>query len=69
MPDEIDRDQEFNEQCLEDMIEQHRFRPSTTPSLYYCRLCNKPIPDKRRQALPGVTTCTECQKDLEYHQR
>lgn len=69
MPDEIDRDQEFNEQCLEAMIEQNRFRPAATPSLYYCRLCGCPIPDKRRQALPGVTTCTECQSRLERHPR
>jgi hypothetical protein len=27
MPDEIDRDQEFNEQRLEEMIEQSRFKP------------------------------------------
>ncbi|MDP0925187.1 TraR/DksA family transcriptional regulator, partial [Klebsiella pneumoniae] len=26
MPDEIDRDQEFNEQRLEEMIEQNRFK-------------------------------------------
>ena len=32
MPDEIDRDQEFNEQRLEDMIEQNRYRPGPVPS-------------------------------------
>ncbi|QWA09127.1 TraR/DksA family transcriptional regulator [Sodalis ligni] len=69
MPDEIDRDQEFNEQRLEDMIEQNRFKSTATPSLYYCRLCGKPIPDKRRQTLPGVTTCIECQTALERRQR
>ncbi|HCW3116893.1 TraR/DksA family transcriptional regulator [Citrobacter amalonaticus] len=69
MPDEIDRDQEFNEQCLEAMIEQNRFKPATTPSLYYCRFCGKSIPAKRRNLLPGVTTCTECQKIIECRQR
>ncbi|MEB2416674.1 TraR/DksA family transcriptional regulator [Citrobacter sp. R-1.5.2] len=69
MPDEIDRDQEFNEQRLEEMIEQNRFRPAPTPSLFYCRFCGKPIPDKRRQTLPGVTTCTTCQTTLELRQR
>ncbi|MEI7186160.1 TraR/DksA family transcriptional regulator [Dickeya dianthicola] len=69
MPDEIDRDQEFNEQRLEDMIEQNRFKPATTPSLYYCRLCGEPIPEQRRQTLPGVTTCTECQAIIERRQR
>ncbi|NPE50257.1 TraR/DksA family transcriptional regulator [Dickeya dadantii] len=69
MPDEIDRDQEFNEQRLEEMIEQNRFKPASAPSLYYCRLCGEPIPEKRRQTLPGVTTCTECQTIIERRQR
>ncbi|WP_038900930.1 TraR/DksA family transcriptional regulator [Dickeya dadantii] len=69
MPDEIDRDQEFNEQRLEEMIEQNRFKPVSTPSLHYCRLCGEPIPEKRRQTLPGVTTCTECQTIIERRQR
>ena len=59
MPDEIDRDQEFNEQRLDEMIEQSRFKPGPAPSLFHCRLCGKPIPEK------GVTTCTECQEKLE----
>ena len=61
MPDEIDRDQAFNERCLEALIEQSRLRPTPTPSLQHCRLCGKAIPEKRRQTLPGVTTCTDCQ--------
>lgn len=65
MPDEIDRDQEFNEQRLEAMIEQSRFRPASATSRYFCRFCGTPIPDKRRQALAGVTTCTRCQSILE----
>ncbi|QYM96563.1 TraR/DksA family transcriptional regulator [Dickeya ananatis] len=69
MPDEIDRDQEFNEQRLEEMIEQNRFKPASTSSLYYCRLCGEPIPEQRRQTLPGVTTCTECQAIIEQRQR
>ncbi|HDG8070638.1 TPA: TraR/DksA family transcriptional regulator [Klebsiella pneumoniae] len=69
MPDEIDRDQEFNEQRLEEMIEQSRFKPGSTPSLFHCRVCGKPIQEKRRQALPGVTTCTECQEKLERSSR
>ncbi|WEJ91956.1 MAG: TraR/DksA family transcriptional regulator [Klebsiella huaxiensis] len=65
MPDEIDRDQEFNEQRLEEMIEQSRFKPAATPSLFHCRFCGKSIPEIRRQTLPGVTTCIECQTILE----
>jgi phage/conjugal plasmid C-4 type zinc finger TraR family protein len=69
MQDEIDRDQEFNEQRLEEMIEQSRFKPGATPSLHYCRLCGNPIPEKRRETLPGVTTCTECQTSIECKKR
>ena len=69
MPDEIDRDQEFNEKRLDEMIEQSRFKPGVTPSLFQCCLCGKPIPEKRRQTLPGVTTCTQCQEKLERRRR
>lgn len=65
MPDEIDQDQEFNEQRLEDMIEKNRFKPGTTPSLPYCRLCGEPIPELRQKILPGVTTCIDCQERIE----
>lgn len=30
-----------------------------------CAICGEPIPSERRQALPGVRTCIECQADLE----
>ncbi|EAA8652890.1 TraR/DksA family transcriptional regulator [Salmonella enterica] len=69
MPDEIDRDQEFNEQRLEEMIEQSRFKPAATPSLFHCRFCGKPIPEIRRQTLPGVITCMKCQTILESRRR
>lgn len=69
MPDEIDRDQEFNEQRLEEMIEQNRFKQGAAPSLFHCRLCGKSIHEKRRQMLPGITTCTECQEKLERRRR
>lgn len=69
MPDEIDRDQEFNEQRLEEMIEQSRFKPAATPSRSHCRFCGKPIQEKRRRSLPGVTTCIKCQSILERRNR
>ncbi|MGP6467477.1 TraR/DksA family transcriptional regulator [Pantoea agglomerans] len=56
MPDEIDRDQEFNEQRLEEMIELSRFKPGSAPLLFNYRVWGKPISEKRRQALPGITT-------------
>ena len=44
MPDEIDRDQEFNEQRLDEMIAQNRFKPGPAPSLFHCRLCGMILP-------------------------
>ncbi len=65
MPDEIDRAQVFNEQCLDAMITRSRLRPASAPSLYFCQFCYLAIPDERRHALPGVTTCARCQLILE----
>lgn len=30
-----------------------------------CAVCEEPIPQARREAVPGVQTCIECQQDLE----
>lgn len=30
-----------------------------------CSECNEPIPEARRQALPGVQTCVDCQSLIE----
>ncbi len=32
-------------------------------SLTHCAECEEPIPEKRRQALPGVKLCLDCQQD------
>lgn len=29
----------------------------------HCLDCDEPIPEARRQALPGVTLCRDCQED------
>ncbi|WP_438865899.1 TraR/DksA family transcriptional regulator [Raoultella ornithinolytica] len=65
--DEIDRDQEFNELQLENMIAHSRLRIATSgsPSLYFCRKCGEAIQEKRRLLLPGVSLCIECQTELE----
>ena len=31
----------------------------------YCEECGEDIPEARRKALPGVTTCVECQAVLD----
>ena len=30
-----------------------------------CAVCKEAIPEARRQALPGVQTCVDCQNELE----
>ncbi|MCE8009806.1 DksA/TraR family C4-type zinc finger protein [Aestuariivita sp.] len=32
-------------------------------SLTHCAECEEPIPEPRRQALPGVKLCIECQQE------
>ena len=34
-------------------------------SAHDCSVCGDPIAEKRRQAVPGVQTCIECQEELE----
>lgn len=65
--DEIDRDQEFNERQLENMIARSRLGTSTSSSvsLYFCRKCGEALPEKRRLLLPGVSLCIECQTEHE----
>lgn len=46
MPDEVDRDQEFNEQQLETMIAHARSVPTNLLSLFFCRQCGEAIPEK-----------------------
>ncbi|TKV11703.1 TraR/DksA family transcriptional regulator [Citrobacter sp. wls619] len=62
MADEIDRDQVFNERTLESQIASARLKKTAHPSLCYCRLCGEDIPEKRRQSVPGVSLCTDCQE-------
>ena len=35
-------------------------------SAYVCRICDAEIPQGRREAIPGVETCTDCAADLEH---
>ena len=32
-------------------------------SLTHCADCDEPIPEARRQAIPGVKLCVDCQQD------
>jgi len=37
----------------------------TGPGAEICYHCEEPIPEGRREAMPGCTLCRECQEELE----
>ena len=51
---------------LQDALDAQR-RRSKLPneSAFECRCCGDEIPQARREVLPGVDTCIDCQTDLE----
>jgi phage/conjugal plasmid C-4 type zinc finger TraR family protein len=60
------RDGAVNEQIdasIEDeLIRMRARRGPVGESLTHCAECEEPIPEARRQALPGVKLCIECQQ-------
>ena len=44
-----------------DAVAAARARMPQGESEKFCVECGEPIPDRRREALPGVKTCIECQ--------
>ncbi len=69
MADESDSAQEYYGSYLESLIEKKCFRPESSESLYYCRLCGEPIPEERRKILSGMDICFDCQSENERRQR
>lgn len=51
----------------EDSVEQARSQIPEGESLKHCAECDEPIPQARREALPGVRLCIECQTELDKH--
>ena len=46
---------------VSDAVSAARARMPRGESAEYCDECGEEIPEKRRQALPGVRTCLACQ--------
>lgn len=70
MTDIYDRATEREEQNRADALAEQSRRAgfagkTVADSATHCHLCDEPIPDARRAALPGVQTCFDCQADLE----
>ncbi|WP_039057029.1 TraR/DksA family transcriptional regulator [Enterobacter sp. Bisph1] len=73
MADEMDLAQQRELEERERHIHHARHR-LLAPSRLTCELCDAPIPQARRMALPGVTCCVGCQqiveqKDKHYRRR
>ena len=46
---------------VSDAVAAARSRMPQGESAAYCDICGEDIPEKRRQAVPGVRTCVACQ--------
>jgi len=67
MTDIFDRATEREEEMRQDALakQARRTRPVAGDSALVCVRCEESIPEARRQAVPGVQTCVECQSALE----
>lgn len=67
LSDIIDRAQEREEEMRQDALADRARQAQTTAgdSATVCAMCGEDIPEARREAVPGVQTCVECQSDLE----
>ena len=54
---------------VKDAIERARRRMAKGPSLSHCEECEAPIPQARREAVPGVRLCVVCQQAEEGAER
>jgi phage/conjugal plasmid C-4 type zinc finger TraR family protein len=50
---------------VKDAVERARQKMPSGESLTHCEECGEPIPEGRREALPGVRACVNCQEELD----
>ena len=48
---------------VDEAVQRARSRLPSGDSLTHCEECEAPIPEARRQALPGVRLCVACQSE------
>ena len=53
---------------VKDAIKRVRSQMPQGASLKHCEECEKPIPEARRKAVPGVRLCVACQTDKDKEQ-
>ncbi len=71
MTDPIDRATERTAEFISDALAEHRRHDPTagkTPadSATHCYGCGQPISEARRQAVPGVVLCFDCQDEVNW---
>ena len=54
---------------VKDAIKRARSKLPQGPGLSHCEECDAPIPEARRQAVPGVRLCVACQEAQDKAQR
>ena len=54
--------QEQIDSSIEDAVARARSQLPRGDSLSHCEECDVPIPEARRQAVPGVRLCVACQE-------
>jgi len=55
--------QEQIDASIDDALAQVRRRMPKGPGRTECAECGEPIPERRRQAIPGVRLCVACQQE------
>lgn len=53
---------------VEDAVQQARSRLPRGNSLSHCEECGAPIPQARREAVPGVRFCIACQENIDQQE-
>jgi phage/conjugal plasmid C-4 type zinc finger TraR family protein len=51
---------------IDDAVKRARSHLPKGPSLERCEECDKPIPEARRKAVPGVRLCVACQEQADH---
>lgn len=54
---------------IADAVERARARLPSGASLSHCQECGEEIPEARRQAVPGVRLCVDCQAEADRQVR
>ena len=68
IPDTVDAAREYTERLTAAGIDALRIDHSAE-SAEKCIECNMKIPKRRREFLPGVQTCVDCQQEIEDRER